>query len=61
MAAFVVVAEVSVLEAVVVAFGGADDVLSDCPQLVTPSIAAATSREVIVLVIFVFFIVGSSF
>ena len=49
------------LAAVVVAFGAADDVLSDCPQLVTPSIAAATSREVIVLVIFVFFIVGSSF
>ena len=49
------------LAAVVVAFGAADDVLSDCPQLVTPSIAAATSREVTVLVIFVFFIVGSSF
>ena len=62
MASVVVVAEASVLEAVVVAFGGADDVsVLTFPQPVTPSIAAVISREAIVLVISVLFIVESSF
>lgn len=61
MASVVVVAEASVLEAVVVAFGGADDVsVLTFPQPVTPSIAAVISKEAIVLVISVLFIVRSS-
>ncbi len=62
MASVVVVAEASVLEAVVVAFGAADDVsVLTFPQPVTPSIAAVISKEAIVLVISVLFIVESSF
>ena len=62
MASVVVVAEASVLEAVVVAFGAADDVsVLTFPQPVTPSIAAVISMEAIVLVISVLFIVESSF
>ena len=62
MASVVVVAEASVLEAVVVAFGAADDVsVLTFPQPVTPSIAAVISKEAIVLVISVLFSVESSF
>ena len=62
MASVVVVAEASVLEAVVVAFGAADDVsVLTFPQPVTPSIAAVISKEAIVLVIAVLFLVESSF
>ena len=45
VASVVVVAEASVLEAVVVAFGGADDVLSVLPQAVMVSIADAMIIE----------------
>ena len=62
MASVVVVAEAPVLEAVVVAFGGADDVsVLTFPQPVTPSIAAVISREAIVLVISILFIVSPPF
>ena len=58
-----VIVPVSVVSAaVVVAFGAADDVsVLTFPQPVTPSIAAVISREAIVLVISVLFIVESSF
>ena len=45
MASVVVVAEASVIEAVVVAFGGADEVLSVLPQAVMVSIADAMIIE----------------
>ena len=61
MASVVVVAEASVLEAVVVAFGGADDVLSVLPQAVMLIIVALIIKAAIVLVISVLFIVESSF
>ena len=58
-----VIVPISVVSAaVVVAFGAADDVsVLTFPQPVTPSIAAVISREAIVLVISVLFIVESSF
>lgn len=61
MASVVVVAEASALEAVVVAFGGADDVLSVLPQAVMLIIVALIIKAAIVLVISVLFIVESSF
>lgn len=61
VASVVVVAEASVLEAVVVAFGGADDVLSVLPQAVMLIIVALIIKAAIVLVISVLFIVESSF
>lgn len=57
--ASVVVAEASVLEAVVVAFGGADDVLSVLPQAVMLIIVALMSRAAMAFI--VFFIWFSSF
>ena len=45
VASVVVVAEASVIEAVVVAFGGADEVLSVLPQAVMVSIADAMIIE----------------
>ena len=60
MASVVVVAEASVLEgAVVVAFGGADDVLSVLPQAVMLIIVALMSRAAMAFI--VFFIWFSSF
>ena len=59
MASVVVVAEASVLEAVVVAFGGADDVLSVLPQAVMLIIVALMSRATMAFI--VFFIWFSSF
>ena len=57
-----VIVPISVVSAaVVVAFGAADDVsVLTFPQPVTPSIAAVISKEAIVLVISVLFIVRSS-
>jgi hypothetical protein len=59
VASVVVVAEASVLEAVVVAFGGADDVLSVLPQAVMLIIVALMSRAAMAFI--VFFIWFSSF
>ena len=59
MASVVVVAEAPVLEAVVVAFGGADDVLSVLPQAVMLIIVALMSRAAMAFI--VFFIWFSSF
>ena len=59
MASVVVVAEAFVLEAVVVAFGGADDVLSVLPQAVMLIIVALMSRAAMAFI--VFFIWFSSF
>lgn len=59
MASVVVVAETSVLEAVVVAFGAADDVLSVLPQAVMLIIVALMRRAAMAFI--VFFIWFSSF
>ena len=59
VASVVVVAEASVLEAVVVAFGGADDVLAVLPQAVMLIIVALMSRAAMAFI--VFFIWFSSF
>ena len=59
VASVVVVAEASVLEAVVVAFGGADEVLSVLPQAVMLIIVALMSRAAMAFI--VFFIWFSSF
>ena len=59
VASVVVVAEASVLEAVVVAFGGADDVVSVLPQAVMLIIVALMSRAAMAFI--VFFIWFSSF
>ena len=59
MASVVVVAEASVLEAVVVAFGAADDVVSVLPQAVMLIIVALMSRAAMAFI--VFFIWFSSF
>ena len=59
VASVVVVAEASVLEAVVVAFGGADDVLSVLPQAVMLIIVALIIKAVMAFI--VFFIWFSSF
>lgn len=59
MASVVVVAEASVLEAVVVAFGGADDVLSVLPQAVILIIVALIIKAAMAFI--VFFIWFSSF
>ena len=59
MASVVVVAEASVLEAVVVAFGGADDVLSVLPQAVMLIIVARIIKAAMAFI--VFFIWFSSF
>ena len=52
VASVVVVAEASVLEAVVVAFGGADDVLSVLPQAVMLIIVALMSRAAMAFIVF---------
>ena len=52
MASVVVVAEASVLEAVVVAFGGADDVVSVLPQAVMLIIVALMSRAAMAFIVF---------
>ena len=59
VASVVVVAEASVLEAVVVAFGGADDVLSVLPQAVMLIIVALIIKAAMAFI--VFFIWFSSF
>ena len=59
MASVVVVAEASVLEAVVVAFGGTDDVLSVLPQAVMLIIVALIIKAAMAFI--VFFIWFSSF
>ena len=59
MASVVVVAEAPVLEAVVVAFGGADDVLSVLPQAVMLIIVALIIKAAMASI--VFFIWFSSF
>lgn len=59
MASVVVVAEASVLEAVVVAFGAADGVLSVLPQAVMLSIVALIIKAAMAFI--VFFIWFSSF
>ena len=59
MASVVVVAEASVLEAVVVAFGAADDVLSVLPQAVMLIIVALIIKAAMAFI--VFFIWFSSF
>lgn len=59
MASVVVVAEAPVLEAVVVAFGGADDVLSVLPQAVMLIIVALIIKAAMAFI--VFFIWFSSF
>ena len=59
MASVVVVAEASVLEAVVVAFGAADDVLSVLPQAVMLIIVALIIKTAMAFI--VFFIWFSSF
>lgn len=52
MASVVVVAEASVLEAVVVAFGGADDVLSVLPQAVMLIIVALIIKAAMASIVF---------
>lgn len=52
MASVVVVAEASVLEAVVVAFGGADDVLSVLPQAVMLIIVALIIKAAMAFIVF---------
>lgn len=59
VASVVVVAEASVLEVVVVAFGGADDVLSVLPQAVMLIIVALIIKAAMAFI--VFFIWFSSF
>lgn len=52
MASVVVVAEAPVLEAVVVAFGGADDVLSVLPQAVMLIIVALIIKAAMAFIVF---------
>ena len=52
VASVVVVAEASVLEAVVVAFGGADDVLSVLPQAVMLIIVALIIKAAMAFIVF---------